>query len=330
MSIRRYVYETLHPEIYHGYGKSAPFFEGWYYKLVSADEQTRYAIIPGIFRGTDSGTDHAFVQVLDGMTGEATYHSYPVEAFRAAEEMFDVRIGPNRFGGDYLSLQIDNDQRKISGELRFMDGAGWPVTPLSPGVMGWYAWVPLMECYHGVLSFDHRINGALAINGSQMDFTDGRGYMEKDWGQAFPSAYIWQQSNHFDTPGTCLTASIAMIPWVGRAFRGFLVGFYHHRRLYRLTTYTGAVTERLEITDDAVYWTVRDRNYRLEMIAERASGGLLHAPIRTEMHKRVDETMQSTIEARLTRHDGTVIFAGAGRNAGLEVNGDLETLLNTT
>ena len=23
--------------------------------------------------------------------------------------------------------------------------------------MGWYAWVPFMECYHGVLSLDHTI-----------------------------------------------------------------------------------------------------------------------------------------------------------------------------
>lgn len=327
--MRRYVYETLHPEIYHGYNKKPPFFEGWYYKLISASEQTRFAIIPGIFRGQEGHTDHAFIQVLDGMSGKATYHTYPVEAFHAHEERFDVRVGDSRFHRNGFELNIHDDQRQISGELTFTNGSGWPVTWLSPGVMGWYAWLPFMECYHGILSFDHIIHGDLLIDGQQISFENGRGYIEKDWGQAFPSAYVWQQSNHFDTPGTCLTASIAMIPSVGRTFRGFLVGFYHQRQLYRMTTYTGAVTERLDITDHEVIWIVRDRDHRLVMKATRAEGSLLMAPIRTEMHRRVNETLKASIEVHFTTLDGTTIFRGIGRNAGLEVHGDLETLLNS-
>ncbi|GAB4526641.1 MAG: tocopherol cyclase family protein [Anaerolineae bacterium] len=325
----RYLYETLHPEIYHGFRKRPPYFEGWYFKLVSADEQTRYAVIPGVFRALNPQEDHAFVQVLNGMTGKATYHRYPVEAFRASEEAFDVWVGPNHFHQDGLSLNIDDEQLSISGELHFSGGEGWPVTVTSPGVMGWYAWLPIMETYHGILSFDHIISGSLQIDQTPVRFDNGRGYLEKDWGQAFPSGYIWQQSNHFDTPSTCLTASIAVIPSLGRTFAGFLVGFYHHRKLYRLTTYTGAKVEKLNITDDRVFWTVRDRQYRLEMTAERAEGGLLMAPIRTEMHKRVDETMKSSIHVRFTHHtSGEIIFEGTGRAAGLEVHGDLDTLLS--
>lgn len=327
--MRRYVYETLHPEIYHGFNKKPPFFEGWYYKLISANEQTRFVIIPGIFRGQDNSTDHAFIQVLDGMSGKATYHQYPAEAFQAHEERFDVRIGHNHFHINGLELNIQDDQRQVSGELAFTGVKGWPVTWASPGVMGWYAWLPFMECYHGVLSFDHIIHGTLRIDGQHTSFENGRGYIEKDWGQAFPSAYVWEQSNHFDTPGTCLTASIAMIPSVGRTFRGFLVGFYHQRQLYRMTTYTGAVTERLDITDHEVVWIVRDRHHRLVMQAARAEGSLLMAPIRTEMHKRVDETLKASIEVHFTTLDGTTIFRGTGRNAGLEVHGDLETLLKS-
>ncbi len=327
--MQRYLYETLHPEIYHGYRKQPPYFEGWYYKLISANEQARYAVIPGVFKGLDRRDDHAFVQVLNGMTGEATYHQYPFDAFWASEEQFDIRVGPNRFQQDSITLDIDSEGLRMAGSLMFKDGAGWPVSLNAPGVMGWYAWVPFMECYHGILSFDHLIDGALDIDGQPVDFSGGRGYMEKDWGQAFPSGYVWQQTNHFDTPGTCLTASIAMIPWLGQTFRGFLVGFYHHRKLYRLTTYTGAVVERLDITDDHVFWTVRDRQYRLEMTSERVAGGLLKAPIRTEMHKRVDETLRATVDVRFSTLDGRTIFAGRGRNAGLEVHGDLDALLNT-
>ena len=63
--------------------------------------------------------------------------------------------------------------------------------------MGPYTFAPFMECYHGVLSFDHTIAGSLAVDGQELDFTGGHGYIEKDWGQAFPKAWIWTQSNHF-------------------------------------------------------------------------------------------------------------------------------------
>ncbi len=326
--MRRFVYETLHPAIYHGYKKNRPYFEGWYYKLISADENTRFAIIPGIFKG-EHGNDHAFIQVLDGMNGRATYHEYPTSAFRADEEHFDVWMGDSHFWQDGLSLKIDDEHAKIRGTLNFSGGVGWPVSVIQPGVMGWYAWLPFMECYHGVLSFNHKIMGDLAYNDQSLDFNGGRGYMEKDWGQNFPSAYIWGQTNHFDTEGTSLFTSAALIPSLGRTWRGFLAGLYHAGRLYPFTTYTGAEVETLRLTDDLVYLTIADRQYRLEMVAERQSGGLLKAPIRTEMHKRVDETMQSSIQARLSTRAGNTIFEGLGRNAALEVHGDLERLLNT-
>ena len=44
--------EKLHaffnPEEFRGRGKKRNYFEGWYFKLVSADENTALAIIPGI------------------------------------------------------------------------------------------------------------------------------------------------------------------------------------------------------------------------------------------------------------------------------------------
>ena len=60
-----------------GVGKKRPFFEGWYYKLIDATTQHKYAIIPGVFLSEDP---HAFIQVLNGSTKEAFYHRYPLDA----------------------------------------------------------------------------------------------------------------------------------------------------------------------------------------------------------------------------------------------------------
>lgn len=319
------------PELYHGWGKKPPFFEGWYFKLVDAGEMHRYAVIPGVFIGTESDASHAFVQTLDGVTGRTCYHRYPFEAFRADSREFDIQVGPNRFRLDAITLDIDSPQQQLRGELRFAGLAPWPVTLTSPGIMGWYAFVPFMECYHGVLSLDHTIEGSLTVHGRELDFSGGRGYIEKDWGQAFPKAWIWTQSNHFGgAAGTSLTASVAIIPWLRGAFPGFIVGLWHGGQLYRFATYSGAAIERLELADTHVTWHMagragRDRSrHRLEIVAWRAEGGLLHSPERSAMLQRVSESLTARLDVRLLSLDGgheQVIFAGVGQHAGLEIVG---------
>lgn len=315
---------TLTPGMYHGFNKKPPFFEGWYYKLVSADERYKVAIIPGVILGQDA---HAFVQVLDGVDGSTAYHTFPFAHFWADDRSFAIEIGENRFDGSHLSVSLERPEGQLTGQILLGSLNPWPVTWLSPGIMGWYAWVPRMECYHGVLSFDHSLQGRLTLNGKMMDFSGGRGYIEKDWGQAFPAAWIWFQSNHFGDVPACITASVAIIPWVGRAFRGFIVGLWLNGKLYRFTTYKRSRIESLQIFDDHVDWVLRNDQYRLSLIARRVTGGLLRGPTRLDMGKRVLETLSATVHVRLETLQGALLFEGVGSHTGLEVMGDLPRLL---
>ncbi len=324
--MKRWIYETLHPEIYHGHSQRPPFFEGWYYRLISADENTRYAIIPGVFLGPQG---HAFIQVLEGHTRRSAFHTFPLDQFHADRERFTVRIGENEFTQDSIRLNLNRAEPlgQLHGELCFTGGQPWPVTLRSPGIMGWYAWIPTMECYHGVLSFDHDISGALEVEGTRHNFDGGRGYIEKDWGKSFPAGYIWFQSNHFDAPRTCLTASIATIPWLRTAFRGFIIGLWQDGKLRRFATYTGARTDHLAVNDTQVEWVISDRHARLELTAVQAGGGLIYGPTHEGMGRRVDETLDASIHVRLVDPRGAVLFEGQGRHAGLEINGDIPRLL---
>lgn len=325
----RFLRTTLRPEAYHGHGKKPPFFEGWYYKLVDATGEHRYAIIPGVFLSDDPDQHHAFVQVLDGASGHSTYHRYPADEFWAAEGELNLHIGPNRFTAEQVSLEIETPERMVRGQLHFEGLTPWPVTLTSPGIMGWYAWAPFMETYHGVVSLDHRIGGELRVNGQPINLTGGRGYIEKDWGKSFPAAWIWFQTNHFELPGTSLTASVAIIPWLRGSFPGFIVGLWHEEVLYRFATYTGSRIEQLEIADQAVTWVIRDQHHRLEMRAIRAEGALLQAPTTADMGRRIAETLGATVEVDLHALESAgprLIFRGTGRHAGLEAVGDLVRL----
>ena len=188
------------------------------------------------------------------------------------------------------------------GSLRFQTLTPWPVSVRSPGIMGWYAWVPTMECYHGVVSLDHAIAGTLMIDGLSHDFNGGRGYIEKDWGQSFPSAWVWMQTNHFEASGTSLTASTAIIPWRRSSFRGSIVGLWHDGVLYRWATYTGAKTTHLHIDDEQVHWILRGKTaggvHQLTITAARAEAGILAGPSTVDMGKRVAESLTASVEVQ--------------------------------
>lgn len=326
-SIRSRIAGIAHPEGFHGSGVSSSYFEGWYVKLVSADLTQRWAVIPGVFLG-QSGGDEAFVQVLDGATGRSWYIRYDVEDFWAAEGRFDVRVGPNRFAPDGVTLDLPDGL--LAGRVDFTTPFDpWPVTPTAPGIMGWYGLVPFMECYHGIVSFGHSLDGTLVSEGARLDFASGRGYMEKDWGKAFPAGYVWMHSNHFAArPGTSLIASVALIPWLRSSFRGFIVGLRTPDRLRRWATYTGAKEELLEVDDAEVRWRLAGPDGRLTLTATRRKGALLHAPLRTSMHRRVEETLDASIRVRLEELDGRVVMDEVGECGGLEVFGDLTRLFS--
>lgn len=321
--MRRYINGILHPEAYHGTGRRPPFFEGWYYKLVDGARTAAWAIIPGVHYAVDSARSEAFIMVVDGRTHQAQYHAFPPTAFSGATDMLDVRIGDNRFAADGLTLALP----AIKGTLSFVDIDPWPVTLAAPGIMGWYAWFP-MECYHGVVSLDHAIEGQLTFGRDAIDFSGGRGYTEKDWGQAFPQTWIWLQANHFAAAGTSLTASVARIPFRGRVFPGFIIGLRHAGELHRFTTYARAHLDEVALTENGVRIVTRNRTHRLVIEAERGPTALLHAPTRDRgMVPKVAESVGARVHLTLSDSAGRVLLADESGFAGLEIEGDTRILL---
>ena len=319
-----------HPAVFQGSLNKSGYYEGWYYKNVGPDEKAAYEVIPGISIPKNRDKAHAFVQFLDAREGRSYYFRYPIDEFRADEKAFDIEIGRSRFSLNRVRLDIDQDGTAIKADLVYGNVRSWPVSLLSPGAMGWYGLLPMMECYHDVLSFNSSIEGHFEINGVKQDFTGGKGYMEKDWGTSMPSSWIWMQTNHFGDSDVSLFGSIADIPWIGRHFIGYLFGLLLDGSLYRFTTYTGAKVRGLKIDGSRIAFSLEDRKYRLEIRGERAGGGTpLMAPKSGDMSVRIDENLESVIHVALHEKKGRgLLFTGAGKNAGLEYVGDMSRLMD--
>jgi tocopherol cyclase len=318
------------PAVYHGRGAGGAFFEGWYFKLVDELKKSVFAVIPAVYYDENERNSHASIQVFDGMKNTHLFHRYPLSEFKYESDRFLVSIGPNRFSSTAIELDVQSTGRRINGELSFGPLKPWPVKWLSPGAMGYYGLLPFMQCYHAVLSFDHRLTGSLAVDGNEIGFDNGRGYIEKDWGSGFPSAYAWIQCNHFQRPGTSLMVSVANIPWLKSSFRGFIIGFLHDSRLYRFTSYTAAELEKFEINEQRVNVVVSDRNYCLEISAVRKDGVYLWGPDEKGFGSRMRETLDTDVSLRFTQKDARrrLIFDGTGAPAALDVNGRLKEIVS--
>ena len=315
-----------HPEAFHGTDSRSPYFEGWYHKLVSKTKRS-IVIIPGMYRSGEVENEFSFIMVFDGNSGEVHFERFSFDHFVSKTNAYNTEIGKNHFSKNKINLDIKSGSFSIKGAVNFSGITPWPVTLLEPGCMGWYSYLPIMECYHGILSMNHSLSGELSLNGENINFNSGLGYIEKDWGRNFPQSWIWVQANHFKKEKVSLSASIAKIPLLGTRFAGFIVGLLINDKLYRFTTYRSAKIINIKKNSDEIEWVLKQRDLTLSIsIIIGKKSGMLYAPDQLDMVEKVEEHLDSSVKFKL-QEDQQVIFEDESDYAATEVVGDIESLL---
>jgi len=317
-----------HPELYQGSSRRRRYFEGWYWKHVTADLSESWSFIPGIARGERPGDGYSFVQAIEGATGRSWWFEYPLEAFSASTRKLVVEVGRNRFSEDGMRLELSGPDGSFEGEVAFTGITRPRSFPWAPGVMGPYSFAPFMECSHGLVSLHHDLAGDVRVrlpgeaSARRVSFNGGSGYAEKDWGRSMPQSWIWTQSNNFPARGDAFMLSVAHIPWLGTSFTGFLCIGTFGGKLVREATWTGAKLAGLHVEDSLVSVVVERRGLRVEVRVSRPRGGILRAPQDGILSRRIPETVDAILHLRLARN-GATFFEGEAGKAGLEVVGQL-------
>jgi len=305
------------PEVFQGSLRNKNYFEGWYFKHVSKDLKDVYSFIPGI--SLNSENPHAFIQIINGVTGVTQYIEYPVSEFSYDKKEFKVQVGDSVFTANDMLLNIKSSLISVSGRLSYSGNVKYPASVFSPGIMGWYSFVPFMECKHAVVNVSGHIDGALEINEGVIDFSGGKGYVEKDWGTSFPESWIWLQSNNFANSDACIMISIAKIPWLGSYFTGFLGFLYFGGIFYPFSTYHKSEITELALAEGKLTLCFAGRKHQLKIIATLKNSGILLAPKSGKMSRRIKESVDSELEVVLSDHNGIIICHDNATHAGLEV-----------
>ena len=304
------------PQVFQGELTWKNYFEGWYFKHVSKALDHVYSFIPGISLTRDN--PHSFIQIINGITGQSHYLPYRVEQFSWNRKKLEVRIGDSVFTHEGMLLDIDSDGLRITGQIDYSNIVEYPRSLLSPGIMGWYSFVPFMQCKHDVVSVTHELTGWLQVNGESIDFGQGKGYIEKDWGRSFPKAWLWLHCNTFEENNASLMISIADIPWLGSYFLGLICFLYINDQFYHFNTYDKSVIEELSGENEKIFIRLKNRHHHLYVTVTKNKSGELKAPVKGSMSRRIKESIDSEVHFRLTDSNSRLLFEGYGKRAGLE------------
>ena len=317
------VSKFVNPDLYHGWHKKSNFFEGWYFKLVDASTQQVFVFIPGIHLGKIKEHSHSFIQVLKGKEVNYNYLRFPPDEFITSKHNFQVSIQDNDFSLERITINIAKADLRIRGTVNFKNILKWPDTLLNPGSMGFYNFIPNMQCYSQVCVMDMDLEGYLNIDGKEIDFNQGKGYIEKNWGKAFPYSWIWIQSNSFSQDKTSLSCSLAHIPFSFFSFRGFLIGLYVDGTFYSFTTINRSQIQVQQRGSDVAIQT-ENSHYSLKMKTRTFSENfmLLNGPRDGKMIPLVQENLQGEVDVVLIdKKHNTTIFEDKGFCTGIEYGG---------
>ncbi|NMC41171.1 MAG: hypothetical protein GYA43_08365 [Bacteroidales bacterium] len=307
--------QIYHPELFQGSLKHKNYFEGWYFKHVSADTLNAFAVIAGI---SLSDEPHSFIQFIDGNSGRTLYFSYPAEQMIFNERRFEVELGGSFFSGDKIILDLADNEHIVRGRINYTGSGRLPKSLFRPGIMGWYSFVPGMECNHGVVSTGHSITGHIDFDGKPFVYTGGKGYIEKDWGISFPECWVWLQCNNFSNEDASVMISVARIPWRGSWFMGLISFFRLAGRTEVFATYNGASVLSLKRIDESTTELIIEKGRKtLRAVIAKKGAGTLKAPLMGIMRNVIKESLNSEVLLEL-KSAGRHLFSGRGVRAGYE------------
>lgn len=255
------------------------YFQGYYYK--HQKDGNTICFIVGRTKRDD------FIQVI---TNEKVYHY------------------PSHDGIKVTKKGIWVDLSDVKGVISY-----GKLSPLKSHIMGPFRYLP-MQCSHSVSSMEHPLKGSFLIEGTPVDFTGGKGYVEGDKGRSFPCNYMWLHCNDFKVP-LSIMASVADIPFMGIHFMGCICAILYQGKEYRLATYRGVKIQ--EANQGALVLT--QGSYRLEVWVKPDAFHPLKSPVSGKMKGMIHESNCSDIHVRFFSK-GKMLFDENSSNASFECN----------
>jgi len=227
-------------------------FEGWYYRVSDPERHASWVIITALWRDS-AGDERAFVELIEGASGRAYRRVFEgpdegVDLTRLSEGKGEfafwigaedsLYLSPNLISGRFTSDQGDSVQIEL--EVEACAYWGDPKSSSDRWTMGWVTELPGPPLKWHVHHLKGYASGELRVNGELTRLKQLPLHQEKNWGRAFPSKWVWFQSNSFEgRPDVAIAGAGGPIFATDISPQGYMLGLRWQERFFSWRTQDG-------------------------------------------------------------------------------------------
>ena len=313
--------KVFNPAIFQGEWKTKNYYEEWFFKLSDASEENTFIFIPGVSLGKKADDFHTYVQIIDVNAQQQYFLKYTIKDSIYSSESFNIKIGENIFSEHGLTLKND----VVKGRINFRTISKWPASPIGRHTMGLFDFFPFLPTRYAIYSMNLSLAGSITINGRTIDFSNGKGYIEKSWGKRFPTTLVWSQCSHFDRPNTSFSLSLSKTPFFFSGFKMFSCCFFFEGRHYSFNSRNGAKIIKFEPKGNFIEASFSKNHILFEITIEKNDAGLIPAAEEKQTGRLTHIGMKSKVYVKLYKNS-KLLFSGQGTNCAVEIEGDVTKL----
>jgi len=305
------------PNGIHNLGQS-PHFEGWYYRITHPERNESWVLIAAYWM--DKGQrGRAFVELIHSPSGTSYTQVIPhfdIDEVQNHEGEFAIKVDQVFLSADRIKgvLKAENGQ-DVYLDLDIDGCARWgaPDDERNRWTMGWATeapFVPLRWHVHHLKAF---VTGTIDTGANEWRVDGYPMHQEKNWGRAFPTSWVWFQSNQFsDRPDVALVAAGGPIFPSRWSPDGYMIGLRWMDQFFTWRTQDTHLFPDVDFhVDDASgmgLWRLVGENYRhrIEISVKAPADELIpiHVPTDDGLKMGAVEHLGANMEVSLFRRQG--------------------------
>lgn len=311
-------------QLFHSNLKRNNYFENWLFKLVSEDRKSVFTIIPVLVLGKNK---LCYIEILNGLTGETFFKEFPLNKYSVKTDTMYCKIDNTVFSKDGISLDLKLPENNLKGEINFGDLNPFKGSSFSPGIIGFFSFIPFLESYISIVSMHTQINGNITIGSNSYNFANGSCYIEKNWGKKYPEFWLWTQCNTFNVKNSSVFLSISPGNLYGRKFVALLCYFVFEGKVYNFSLHKRARVTSLKKEGRTVFIEIQKKQLKLDISIIPRIAGKIKVPSASNNDRFINESSTATIHLNLYNTDKQICSI-EGEFADFNLVGDIIGFVN--
>ena len=256
-------------------GKTASWYEWWYYKLVLPESKKAYYFVYGVVNPADKSgaltASRSYVGFGDFEKKQILEEKRSAADFTASRNVTQVTVGDLGTATDrHLSGRLTEGTTTVTWDLSVepdwkFNAMGWGMHFDFLSNIYWYP-AQASAVMNGWIESRQKTDNQREDGVNVVEVKNAPAYQDRNWGRSFPKWWTWLVSNHFPaSPGTVLAAGGGRPKIFNRheLFDGVVIGLRHEGHEFTFRPTDG---DRVHVNVDFGHWEVEGENDHGEKI----------------------------------------------------------------